>query len=185
MKKFSTKAAAPIAPAQRVARNWSNFQQAIFRDIAEGSGHTQVIARAGSGKTSTIIESFYHLPHGKTALMVAFNKSIQTELASRAPAGVDVLTLHSLGYKACRRAYPNLKNPDTDKLPGHIRAVVGEDNNYELRASIARAVALCKSYLINSFEDVDQLIDAHGIDTGEENRRDFIAIVQKVLEVIP
>ena len=181
-KKFSNKSTVVATPAKRVARQWSNFQENIFRDIATGEGHTQVIARAGSGKTSTIIESFYHLPPGKTALMVAFNKSIKTDLASRAPEGVEVLTLHSLGFRACRRAYPNLKNPDTDKLPGHIRAIIGEDNNYELRASIAKATSLCKSYLIDSFEDIDQLIDSHGIDLLEENRRDFIAIVQRVLD---
>ena len=173
----------PIVRAPRVTRQWSNFQEDIFKDIASGVGHTQVIARAGSGKTSTIIESFYHLPKGKTALMVAFNKSIQTELASRAPeGGVEVLTLHSLGYKTCRKAYPNLKNPDTDKLQGHIRALIGDDNNYDLRASLAKAVSLSKSYLISSAEDIDALIDNHGIDTMEENRKDFVALVQKVLE---
>ncbi len=180
--KFSKQSVAPITKAPRAIRKWSSFQEEIFKDISAGSGHTQVIARAGSGKTSTIIESFYHLPAGKTALMVAFNKSIQTELASRAPEGVEVLTLHSLGYRACRKAYPNLKNPDTDKLAGHVRAVIGEDNNYELRASIAKAVALCKSYLIDSFEDIDQMIDSHGIDLMDESRRDFIAITQKVLD---
>ncbi len=171
----------PKSKSNRTTREWSAFQQAIFQDIASGVGHTQVIARAGSGKTSTIIESFYHLPKGKTALMVAFNKSIQTELASRAPEGVDVLTLHSLGFRACRRAYPMLKNPDSDKLQGHIRAVIGDENNYDLRSSIAKAVALSKSYLIDSYVDIDQLIDSHGIDLIDENRRDFIAIVQKVM----
>lgn len=180
MKKNYNKPVAVRAP--RISRQWSSFQENIFRDIASGVGHTQVIARAGSGKTSTIIESFYHLPKGKQALMVAFNKSIQTELASRAPEGVEVLTLHSLGYKACRRAYPNLKNPDTDKLQGHIRALIGDEDNYELRSSVAKAVSLSKSYLVSAEQDIDALIDSHGIDTGEENRRDFVAIVQRVLD---
>src|SRR5687768_1670488 len=33
-----------------------SYQQEIFRDVRGGSGHTVVIARAGSGKTTTIVE---------------------------------------------------------------------------------------------------------------------------------
>lgn len=39
-------------------REWSDYQKAIFKDIGKGSGHTVVIARAGSGKTSVIVEGF-------------------------------------------------------------------------------------------------------------------------------
>src|SRR6185369_647491 len=77
-------------------RNWSDYQKAIFKDIATGNSHTVVIARAGSGKTSTIVEGFRYLPKGKKTLMVAFNKSIAEELKQRAPSYVDVMTLHSL-----------------------------------------------------------------------------------------
>jgi superfamily I DNA/RNA helicase len=69
---------------------WSNKQQAVFADVASGEGHTMVDAVAGSGKTTTILEAMKSVPAGKSVLFVAFNKSIATELAKRAPEGVDV-----------------------------------------------------------------------------------------------
>lgn len=167
----------------RVERNWSDFQKAIFQDISSGTGHTQVIARAGSGKSSTIIEGFYHLPKGKTALMVAFNKSIQTELESKAPSTVQVLTLHALGFRACKSAFPRLGSPDNEKMPNYIKSLIGEEDNYELRTNLAKTVSLAKGCLADSFDQIDQLIDQYGIDTCSESRNDFITMVIKTMEL--
>ena len=73
---------------EKPAREWSAYQLAIFRNIAEGKGHACVTATAGSGKTTVLVEGFRHVPKGCTVLMCAFNKSIAQELQSRAPAGV-------------------------------------------------------------------------------------------------
>src|SRR5690606_17503644 len=162
---------------------WSKYQKAIFDDIARGKGHTQVIARAGSGKTSTIVEGFYHIPKGMQTLMVAFNKSIQQELAQRAPGEVKVLTLHGLGYQAVRSAFPKVGSPDTEKLYRHITAQRGDDaETFDVRTSIAKTVSLCKGYLADTFEKIDDVMDKHGIDTCGDPRKDFIDTVLKVLD---
>lgn len=90
--------------------------------------HVIVEARAGSGKTTTLIEglkllkgmgtSFTPSPQQKkvweaicqsrdarSVCFVAFNKSIATELQRRVPAGCDAMTMHSMGYKAVGKAF--------------------------------------------------------------------------------
>lgn len=172
----------PVAPT-RVIRAWSPYQTDLFSDIANGVGNTQVDALAGSGKTSSIVEGFYHMKSSLKALMVAFNKSIQTELSARAPQAVTVSTLHSLGYKACRKAFPRIGQPDNQKLDGYIVAEVGDDSdNYDLRESLKKAVSLAKGYLAESYEDIDPILDRHGVDLVEESREAFIVKVQKLMK---
>ena len=166
----------------RVTRNWSVYQQDIFADIAKGNGNTQVDALAGTGKTSTIVEGFYYVPKSKNSLMCAFNKSIQTELEARAPSEVSVKTLHGLGYAACRRAFPKLGQPDSKKLDAYIKADRGDEDNYELRTNLAKAISLAKGYLANTTEQIDEIIDRHQVDICSDTREQFTTTVLKVME---
>jgi len=176
--------AKPVQKEPRQVRPWSNYQIDIFKDIETGSGNTQVDAYAGSGKSSSIVEGFYHVPRGKSSLMCAFAKPIQIELEKKAPASVDVLTLHSLGYRASRKAFPKIGKPDDkgEKLRGYIKAERGEDpETYDVRDNIAKCVSLCKGYLADRPEDIDPIMDRHDIDTCGESREGFITSVIKVL----
>lgn len=89
---------------------WTSQQEAVFEWLAT-PGHNRsllVRARAGTGKTTTIIEGLRHAPEvkeGGRTLLAAFNKRIATELQSRAPAGVSVKTLHSVGLAAITAAW--------------------------------------------------------------------------------
>lgn len=81
-------------------KTWSPYQQAVFENVAHGTGHTVVNAVAGSGKTTTIEEAVNHIPRGMRTLFVAFNKDIATVLAQRLQGKpVEVSTLHSYGLK--------------------------------------------------------------------------------------
>lgn len=88
---------------------WSAYQQAIFEQFEIGTGNLVVRARAGTGKTTTVIEAVNYIPRGNRVLLVAFNKAIQTELASRAPRHVDVKTLHGAGFAILRRAFGSVQ----------------------------------------------------------------------------
>jgi len=168
------------------SREWSAFQLAIFADVAEGKGHTVVLARAGSGKTSTIVSALEHTPHGKTALMVAFNKSIATELERRAPGHVEVSTLHAFGFKALGRAYGRL-TVDKNRVAELAKAAYGaEVYTFPIRKALERVVSLMKSTLIpmDPFR-VDELIDSHGIDSAPvepEARTEFVTHAISILE---
>lgn len=92
--------------------NWSPQQLAIFSWFATGAGNLLVRARAGTGKTTTILEGIGHAPEEKI-LLAAFNKRIATELSQklRNPAA-EAKTLHSLGFAYIRRQWSNVRVDD-------------------------------------------------------------------------
>ncbi len=162
-------------------KEWSQYQKEIFKDIAQGTGHTVVIARAGSGKTSTIVQGFKYLPKGKKSLMVAFNKSIADELKQKAPSYVDVLTLHSLGFRAIKQSFGEvvLENRKCSTL---VSSLIGDSYDlWELNQSICKCVSLCKGFLIDTPSKISDLIDKFGIDLFETKREKFIDYVVKTL----
>lgn len=118
-----------IEAAVRVAlaadeREWSPYQKAIFVEM-RGDGNLVIMARAGSGKTTTLIESLTYLPPSDDILLTAFNKSIQVEMAEKAPGYVDVKTLHSIGFGLLRQnlgmsGKDLLDNKKVPKLAGKV-----------------------------------------------------------------
>ena len=70
-------------------------QKAIFDGIANTNHHIIVNAGAGTGKTTTIVESANMIGNEKAGFL-AFNKPIATELAKRLPEGVEAKTFHAL-----------------------------------------------------------------------------------------
>lgn len=77
------------------------------------NSHAKVLAVAGAGKTSTMVERISHLVKKskidpKTIRVVMFNKNIRKEfekkLAARDVVGVKVNTFHSLGLDLCKWA---------------------------------------------------------------------------------
>src|SRR5271168_1626222 len=164
-----------IATPKRI---WSSLQKAIFKDINNGSGHTVVIARAGSGKTSTIVEGFKYLPKGKKTLMVAFNKSIADELKQKAPSYVDTMTLHSLGFRAIKQSFGANVILENDKCNELIKTLIGDDYDmWEVNQSIAKCVSLCKGFLVDTPSKVGDLIDKVGIEIFEYTRPKFTELV--------
>jgi DNA helicase II / ATP-dependent DNA helicase PcrA len=172
----------PVIRLSQPKRNWSLLQKNIFRDIAQGLGHTVVIARAGSGKTSTIVEGFKYLPKGKKTLMVAFNKAIADELKERAPSYVDVMTLHSLGFRAIKQTFGADVVLENNKCFAIVGSIIGEDRDlWEVNQSICKCVSLCKGFLVDTPARIGDLIDKFGIEIFEYSREKFIEIVIRTL----
>jgi len=171
-------------PAPKAAREWSAYQLAVFRNIAEGRGHTLVRARAGSGKTSTIVESFNHVPKGRTVLMVAFNKSIATELKERAPKSVEVSTLHSYGLRAVTKAFGRV-SIDARKVDGIVRRMRGEGpGTFDARVALCKLVSFAKSCLAQTKEEVAAILDAQQLDALTETEKDREAAVNDALAIL-
>jgi superfamily I DNA/RNA helicase len=181
--RYYKKNTAPRSEPVRVNRNWSEYQKDIFQEIENGSGNLHIDALAGTGKTTTLLECFYHIPSGASALMVAFNKSIATELKNRAPLNVDVSTLHSLGLKAITRAFGRVK-VETDKLRGYIKAELGDEKEtLELRQNIEKAVNLAKGYLAESADFVVEVCNKHDVDFSDKSEDEFATLVLKLMDV--
>lgn len=92
-------------------------QEAIWDAITDGGAHVVADARAGVGKTFTLVGALDRVAgQGLRCAFVAYNRHIAKALAGLVPAGVAVSTLHSLGYAALRRSVPRLGQPDDRKL---------------------------------------------------------------------
>ena len=61
----------------------SEYQKEIFDFIKHGVGNAVIDAKAGSGKTTTMVEGIKYVPKDMKAIFVAFNKSICEELEER------------------------------------------------------------------------------------------------------
>lgn len=114
-------------------RVWSAQQQAIFDNFKRGRGHLVVRARAGTGKTTTIIEAIKRTPTGRV-LLCAFNKRIAEELQARCGPRTDARTLHSLGFEAVRKKFPGVQ----------INADRGANIAYSVCESMAHVAAVCR-----------------------------------------
>lgn len=91
-------------------RTWSEQQEAIFGWFAGiEPSNLVVVARAGTGKTTTIIEGINRAPESNI-LLCAFNKRIAEELTNRiANPNAKAQTLHSLGFAAVRRYWSGVR----------------------------------------------------------------------------
>jgi len=141
--------ASPARPASPLA---AKLTEKLKPAIAPGIPHVIVKARAGSGKTTTLIEGLkVRMGAGTTftpseqqaavwealclgdcpssVCFVAFNSSIATELKSRVPAGCDAMTMHSLGLRAVRSAFnlPPIKDEDKYRVDNLISELLGKD----------------------------------------------------------
>ncbi len=121
----------PSSPAVAAAKPVGLAAQlaAKYPATIDDAPHVIVQARAGTGKTTTLIEGLKALKglpttitpspqqaavwdalllskdSAKTVCFVAFNKSIAEELQRRVPAGCDAMTMHSLGYRAVTKQF--------------------------------------------------------------------------------
>lgn len=91
----------------------SKYQQDFYDFIVNSDKNAVIDAVAGSGKTTTLVESTKLIPKDKTLLFTAFNKSIAKELKERVNGdNITVSTVHGLGYDILRNHF----NPEIDNL---------------------------------------------------------------------
>lgn len=162
-------------------KKWSSLQLAIFDDVANGEGHTVVLARAGSGKTSTICEAVNYIPkiHLPSTLLVAFSKDVVKELAARIHAkSIKICTLHSMGYRILQQRYGSVKL-NGDLAADRLTAIVEEDATWDgkLFKHVMRLNGLAKSSLADTEEELADLADEY--DMTCEVSDDELAMVVK------
>jgi DNA helicase-2/ATP-dependent DNA helicase PcrA len=104
----------------------SSYQEAIFDHIKNSNKNAVIEAVAGSGKTTTLVESL-KICGTNDVIFVAFNKHIVDDLAPKVPKGVKVTTMHSFGYSQVKRAYPKIVL-DKDKTRKTINSLISKLN---------------------------------------------------------
>jgi DNA helicase-2/ATP-dependent DNA helicase PcrA len=96
-------------------------QKKIFHFVKNRKENIVVDAKAGAGKTTTIVQATKLLPKDDKKIFLAFNKHIQEELKAKLPEDVYCYTFHGLGAAAINRTYKGIKF-DEFKLDNIIRA---------------------------------------------------------------
>lgn len=151
--------------------DWSEYQERIFDHIENGTGHGQVTARAGAGKTTTLVEGADRIPEGEDALFLAFNKHIEQELSRKLEGSpMDARTVHSLAYGVLAdRVRGNL---DVNKWKyydiidqymenHHLLSEIEGHKQRTVRSRINRMLGLVRMQLADP-NDIEQVLELAG-----------------------
>lgn len=125
---------AAVVVEAKPTREWSQSQQDIFWwfECPKPMTNPNIVvrARAGTGKTTTIIEGVDRAPEA-SILVAAFNKRIAAELNTRLTnPRAEAKTLHSLGYQMIRREWRGMPVNDV-KLHKVYRSDVLTDRAFK------------------------------------------------------
>jgi superfamily I DNA/RNA helicase len=126
-------------------------QEAAYSYIKKSTGNLALEAVAGSGKTTTIVNSLDFVK-GKTAF-IAFNKHIANELQQRAPAHVEAMTLNKFGHRICMSWFDNARF-DQFKIGNLLRKIIDEVTFWRILKNVERVISILKASMI--LEDIDQ-----------------------------
>lgn len=155
----------------------STYQQIIFDFITKGSGNAVVNAKAGSGKTTTLVEAMKLIPTGESALFVAFNKAIEQDLSVKLKdyENVTVKTYHSLGFAIIRECLGKYAKFDVNEhkytayINNNISVLSPEStslNKNDLRvfkSNIKQLVDFARYNLAQSAEEIAELCSKYSI----------------------
>jgi DNA helicase-2/ATP-dependent DNA helicase PcrA len=140
---------------------WSPEQEAIFAWIADPRQHLIAEARAGSGKTFSLIEAVRRIPPRARAIFLAFNVERKDDLLAKAPKTVDVRTIHSLGMRACQRARRVVF--DRDKGLKIAQKLIPRATWKDMML-LRRAVGIAKATLSSAAPSIDAALDDYELD---------------------
>lgn len=140
-------------------------QASVLEWTSNGRGSAIVVAVAGAGKTTTLVELLKRT-RGSVAFC-AYNKKIANEIDARVqPLGlgnrVRCGTFHSFGYGALRRAFPHVGNRDAIDPRARANSVlsfleIDREEEEPLATAVLKAIGFAKQRAIGLLHDYDDL----------------------------
>lgn len=157
---------APVAPITTDVI-YSAEQIAIFGWFETGTGHLVVKARAGVGKTFTIVRGMVMSSAAKILYLV-FNKKNQIEAQEKIKdPRVDTRTEHSHGFRCIKRVWSNAQPDDAVEMDRIIDACPGIPE--EPAQAVEKLVAFAKNtFIAPSKADLENLANERAIFSAEE-----------------
>lgn len=145
----------------------SPYQQNIFDFLKDGEGHGLVVAVAGSGKSTTLLQGVSAIREKQSKariVMLAFNRSIKEELKAKlSDAGfrdVEVYTLNGFGNSIIKRNQGSRKINIVNGKPRGMLKRAAEELGLSLDRSrmdaAARLFELFQSYVKRDPNDAEQ-----------------------------
>jgi len=154
-------------------------QVTIYNWVEYGEGNLVIRARAGAGKTTTLVEIAKLLPADASTTFLAFNVHIKDELKTKLPKNVFCYTTHGLGYSAIKRKYKDAEvdNFKADKVIGKQAKkwnLDGIDNKLDYMTNMKKLVSLIRLSLTHDKKYVPDICERHDIKfDGEDINRAF------------
>lgn len=122
-------------------------EQKIIVDTAKTGVDFKIMAYAGAGKTSTLLQVADALP-GKKGQYIAFNKEIVTDAKEKFPKSVVCSTAHGLAYGTVGRLYADRMSAAQRIAPDHIASffkVEGVEYNLGGQAHVLRPAQVIRA----------------------------------------
>ena len=186
-------------------------QLEYFAWCDKGTGNGILQSVAGSGKTTSIIESLNYIEDTDRILLCSFTNLIASELDARVKErdfkNVTSSTLNAVGWAICRDNIPGVRL-DKFKTANILHYVLKGDREYKpindgfdpeelykvLRYSVNKLVSLAKAYVVTLVEFTDEKIDEisryHSLDPLDGNgamitwaRDNYNKIVREVYRI--
>ena len=155
----------------------SEYQQKIFDFVTKGTGNAVINAKAGSGKTTTLVEAMKLIPEKEKVLFVAFNKAIEQELSARLKGypNVEVRTYHSLGFALLRNnlgtqnkvrineyKYTTFINNNIYALAPNCHKL-SKDDMRALKTNLKQLVDFARFNLAETASEIKNIVKKYGI----------------------
>ncbi len=118
-------------------------QEAFIQELLSGTSGIALSARAGSGKTTTLVDGANQ--DSIPTLAVAFNKNIAEALAKKMPSTVVCKTMNSLGHSAWGKHLGKRLNLNTEKIFQIANKHVPADIKKPLMGEFMRLVNLFRN----------------------------------------
>jgi DNA helicase-2/ATP-dependent DNA helicase PcrA len=159
-------------------------QEAIWEAMQPRNKYHMVVnARAGTGKTFSMVQGILRLPKTLRIAFVAFNKHIANEAQQKLNAAgcsnVTCCTYHSLGYRMVRGKFPTVRISETkndDIMEGlPVPSGLYPNDWHSVVGTAGKLAGLAKNYLLSpddvNFQDcLEDLADHHSIDLNGVGR---------------
>lgn len=163
---------APAAPIERVAfveHPASAQQETIYASAVADRQSELWIARAGTGKTYSMVAAMYRMLRKNPNLRLgacAYNKPIGDELQTKVPEGVPAGTTHSFGRKIIAAHNGGRVFVDKDKT----EKMLPPNMDQTTKTAIVKVVSMCKAHLCDG-RDRNRVLDLaaqYEIDLGDD-----------------
>jgi superfamily I DNA/RNA helicase len=152
------------------------YQTQILKTFTQTPKNVIISAKAGSGKTTTLLYLMEYVTPGTQAVSMAFSKNIQLELASKIPKHIESMTIHSYGNGILRKN-KIIKRTDKWKVGGIVSKGYSKRST-EFKEAVIKLVGLCKNTLEKNLRT---LVEKYQVDLGDSTIEELEAIVPQVL----
>lgn len=166
-------------------------QQAFITELSSGSSSIALLARAGSGKTTTMVDGAKEA--NLVGLAVAFNKMIAEELTKRMPSSMPCKTMNGLGHGAWGKHLGKRLSLNTEKIFQIAGKIIPGDEKRDFMGEWMRLVTLFRTLPVlpagapgaSKLDDEEEiwldLIDEYDLDFGKLRPSYVVEIARKIL----